>query len=275
MKIAYSGIEGAFANIAAKRIFPQEELISFGDFRSAYEAVEKGDSEYAVLPIENSYAGEVGQVTDLMFQGSLFVNGVYALNVKQNLLGVEGASLASVKKVVSHPQALEQSADFISSHGYESEEAVNTARAARQVAELGDRSLAAIASEDTASLYGLKILAEGVNGYEDNSTRFAILSRNEDARVTVGAAEKSDEKNATIILMFAVKNEAGALVKVLNKLGEFGYNMSVIHSRPLKGLAWTYYFYIEAEGEYGTEAYRQMLLEMEYRCSKLKVLGRF
>ena len=275
MKIAYSGIEGAFANIAAKRIFPQEELISFGDFRSAYEAVEKGDSEYAVLPIEHSYAGEVGQVTDLMFQGSLFVNGVYALNVKQNLLGVEGASLASVKKVVSHPQALEQSADFISSHGYESEEAVNTARAARQVAELGDRSLAAIASEDTASLYGLKILAEGVNGYEDNSTRFAILSRNEDARVTVGAAEKSDEKNATIILMFAVKNEAGALVKVLNKLGEFGYNMSVIHSRPLKGLAWTYYFYIEAEGEYGTEAYRQMLLEIEYRCSKLKVLGRF
>ena len=126
MKIAYSGIEGAFANIAAKRIFPQEELISFGDFRSAYEAVEKGDSEYAVLPIENSYAGEVGQVTDLMFQGSLFVNGVYALNVKQNLLGVEGASLASVKKVVSHPQALEQSADFISSHGYESEEAVTS-----------------------------------------------------------------------------------------------------------------------------------------------------
>ena len=75
--------------------------------------------------------------------------------------------------------------------------------------------------------------------------------------------------------MFAVKNEAGALVKVLNKLGEFGYNMSVIHSRPLKGLAWSYYFYIEAEGEFGTEAYKQMISEMEYRCSKLKVLGRF
>ena len=138
MKIAYSGIEGAFAHIAAKRIFPTEELISYGDFRSAYEAVEKGECDYAVLPIENSYAGEVGQVTDLMFQGALFVNGVYTLNVMQNLLGVKGASVESIRKVISHPQALEQSSDFITAHGYATEEAVNTARAAKMVAELGD-----------------------------------------------------------------------------------------------------------------------------------------
>lgn len=272
MKIAYSGIEGAFANIAARRIFPGEELVSFGDFRSAYEAVEKSECDYAVLPIENSYAGEVGQVTDLMFQGSLYVNGVYTLNVMQNLLGVKGSSLTTVRKVISHPQALEQSSDFIQAHGYSTEEAVNTARAAKMVSELGDVSIAAIASEETAALYGLEVLESGVNGYQDNSTRFAILSRHEDAHVTTNV---NNDKGATIILMFAVKNEAGALVKVLNKIGEFGYNMSVIHSRPLKGLAWTYYFYIEAEGEYGTAAYKQMILEMEYRCSKLKVLGRF
>ncbi len=277
MKIAYSGIEGAFANIAARRIFPGEELVSFGDFRSAYEAVEKGECEYVVLPIENSYAGEVGQVTDLMFQGSLFVNGVYTLNVMQNLLGVKGASLTTVRKVISHPQALEQSSDFLMEHGYSTEEALNTARAAKQVAELGDISVAAIASEETAALYGLEVLAKGINGYQDNSTRFAILSKKEDVRISAGEKENQPDKKAdsTVILMFAVKNEAGALVKVLNKLGEFGYNMSVIHSRPLKGLAWTYYFYIEAEGEFGTSAYRQMLSEMEYRCSKLKVLGRF
>ena len=99
MKIAYSGIEGAFAHIAAGRIFPGQELQAFGDFRSAYEAVEKGDCDYAVLPIENSYAGEVGQVTDLMFQGNLFVNGVYTLNVLQNLLGVKGASVSGIRKV--------------------------------------------------------------------------------------------------------------------------------------------------------------------------------
>ena len=129
--------------------------------------------------------------------------------------------------------------------------------------------MAAIASEETAALYGLEVLERGVNGYQDNSTRFAILSRQEGAKVN------TDSDGSTFILMFAVKNEAGALVKVLNKLGEFGYNMSVIHSRPLKGLAWSYYFYIEAEGEYGTEAYKQMISEMEYRCNKLKVLGRF
>lgn len=269
MKIAYSGIEGAFAYIAARRIFPGQELLSFGDFRSAYEAVEKGECDYAVLPIENSYAGEVGQVTDLMFQGGLFVNGVYTLNVLQNLLGVKGASLESVRKVISHPQALEQSGDFIAAHGYEVEEAANTARAAKMVAELGDVSVAAIASADTAALYGLEILEPGINGHQDNSTRFAILSRKSEATVETGS------DNNTFILMFAVKNEAGALVKVLNKLGEFGYNMSVIHSRPLKGMAWSYYFYIEAEGEFGTEAYKQMISEMEYRCSKLKVLGRF
>ena len=269
MKIAYSGIEGAFAHIAAKRIFPAEELISYGDFRSAYEAVEKGECDYAVLPIENSYAGEVGQVTDLMFQGRLFVNGVYTLNVMQNLLGVKGASVESVSKVISHPQALDQSGDFIAAHGYSTEPAVNTARAAKMVAELGDISVAAIASEETAALYGLEVIERGVNGYQDNSTRFAILSRQEGAKVNTGS------DGSTFILMFAVKNEAGALVKVLNKLGEFGYNMSVIHSRPLKGLAWSYYFYIEAEGEFGTEAYKQMISEMEYRCNKLKVLGRF
>ena len=146
---------------------------------------------------------------------------------------------------------------------------MNTARAAKMVAELGDISVAAIASEETAALYGLEVLERGVNGYQDNSTRFAILSRQEGAKVNTGS------DGSTFILMFAVKNEAGALVKVLNKLGEFGYNMSVIHSRPLKGLAWSYYFYIEAEGEFGTEAYKQMISEMEYRCNKLKVLGRF
>ena len=267
MKIAYSGIEGAFANIAARRVFPDQELVPYGDFRSAYEAVENGICDYAVLPIENSYAGEVGQVTDLMFQGSLFVNAVYTLNVIQNLLGVPGSKLTNVRKVLSHPQALEQCADFIAEHGFQTEEAVNTARAAKKVAELGDVTTAAIASEETASLYGLEVLERGINGKQDNSTRFAVLSKKE--------GSLTDEEKSTFILMFAVKNEAGALVKVLNKLGEFGYNMSVIHSRPLKGLAWTYYFYIEAEGEYGSSAFHQMISEMEYRCSKLKVLGRF
>lgn len=267
MKIAYSGIEGAFAYIAAKRIFPNEELVSFSDFRSAYEAVENKSCDYAILPIENSYAGEVAQVNDLMFQGNLFLNGVYTLNVQQNLLGVKGSDIENIKQVISHPQALEQSSDFLRKHNIQTVEAVNTARAAKQVAELGDKSVAAIASKETAELYGLEILAEGINEKQDNSTRFAILSRDGEKRFS--------DNEKTVVIMFTVKNEAGALVKVLNKLGEFGFNMSVIRSRPLHGLAWTYYFYIEAEGEYGTAEWNQMILEMQYRCDKLKILGRF
>lgn len=267
MRIAYSGIEGAFANIVARRIFPGQEFVPFADFHAAYEAAQSGGCDYAVLPIENSYAGEVGQVMDLLFHGELFVNDVHTMNIVQNLLGVKGSSLQSIKKVISHPQALEQSADFLQSHDFKTEEAVNTARAAKQVAELNDVSVAAVASAETAELYGLEIIAREINGKSDNSTRFAVLSKNE------GSLTSSEK--TTFILMFSVKNEAGALVKVLNKLWEFGYNMSVIHSRPLKGLAWSYYFYIEAEGEYGTPAFHQMISEIKYRCDKLKLLGRF
>ena len=267
MKIAYSGIKGAFAHIAAHKVFPNDELVSFADFRSAYIATENGECDYAVLPIENSYAGAVAQVMDLLFQGSLVLNGVYNLNVTQNLLGLKDSKIEDIKRVISHPQALEQSADFILEHGYTTEESINTARAAKLISELGDKSVAAIASEETADLYGLEILARGINGQQDNSTRFAILSRN--------AKQRFSKTERTVVILFTVKDEAGALVKVLNKLGEFGFNMSVIWSRPLKGLAWTYYFYIEAEGEYGTPEWEQMLLEMKYRCDKLKVLGRF
>ena len=100
-KIAYSGIEGAFANIAAKKIFPDGVLISYSDFESAYESVENGECDVAVLPIENSYAGEVGQVNDLMFTGKLYVNGIYGLPVTQNLLAVKGANLSDIKTVIS------------------------------------------------------------------------------------------------------------------------------------------------------------------------------
>lgn len=266
-RIAYSGIEGAFANIAAKKIFPDEEIISFLDFRSAYKATENGECDFCVLPIENSYAGEVGQVTDLMFRGSLFVNGVYTLDVVQNLLGVKGSSLQSVKKVISHPQALEQCAVFLNDHGYEAIDAVNTARAAKQVSEMNDISFAAIASDETARLYNLEILASDINEKRDNSTKFAILSRSDE--------KFFPENSHKVIIMFTVKNEAGALVKVLNKFGDFGFNMTEIRSRPLKGLAWTYYFYIEAEGDYEKQDWKQMISEMSYRCDKLKILGKF
>ena len=144
MRVAYSGTEGAFAHIAAKRLFPSAAHLPFPDFASAYQAVEDGDCEVAVLPIENSSNGEVGQVSDLMFSGSLYVNGAFDLAVTQDLLVVPGTKMEDIKQVISHPQALGQCAEMIRQNQWISMEYPNTALAAKYVAEQGAPAIAAI-----------------------------------------------------------------------------------------------------------------------------------
>ena len=266
-KIAYSGIEGAFADIAAKKIFPYGRATAYPDFRTAYEAVEKGECDCCVLPIENSYAGEVGAVMDLMFSGSLYVNGIYTLRIAQNLLGVDGSSLKDVKTIVSHPQALAQCAEYIRKKGCKVVEYANTALAAKAVKEAGDPSVAAIASRETARLYGLEILDHDINESMVNSTRFAVFSRAENKRLSTD--------DGKFMLMFTVKNEAGALVQALNVLASYGYNMRALRSRPMKNLAWEYYFYIEAEGDETGQNGADMLRHLALHCDMLKVVGHY
>ncbi len=267
-KIAYSGIEGAFANIAAKKIFPYGKSIAYPDFRAAYEAVEKGECDCCVLPIENSYAGEVGQVMDMMFRGSLYVSGIYTLRITHNLLGVEGASLHGIKTVVSHPQALAQCAEYIRKIGCQTVEYANTAKAAKAVKDGGDKSVAAIASAETARLYGLTVLDHDINESSVNSTRFAVFSRAENSRVNTAG-------DSRFLLMFTVKNEAGALAQALNVLSSYGFNMRALHSRPLKELAWQYYFYIEAEGDETGQNGADMLRHLALHCDMLRVVGHY
>lgn len=266
-KVAYSGIEGAYANIAAQRIFPYGRAISFPDFKAAYEAVERGECDCCVLPIENSYAGEVGAVMDLMFAGSLFVNGIYTLRIAHQLLGVEGSSAHTVRTVVSHPQALAQCADYIRKKGYQTVEYANTALAAKAVKDGADTSVAAIASQETARLYGLEVLDHDINESAVNSTRFAVFSRTENRRLSTD--------DGKFMLMFTVKNEAGALVQALNVLASYGYNMRCLRSRPMKDLAWQYYFYIEAEGDETGQNGSDMLRHIALHCDKLKVVGHY
>lgn len=267
-KIAYSGIEGAFANIAAKKIFPDGNLIPYQDFQSAYEAVENGECDVAVLPIENSFAGDVGQVTDLMFTGSLYVNGVYSLPVTQNLLAVKGATMDDIKTVISHPQALDQCATYIRGKGWETKSATNTARAAKQVADMNDKSVAAIASVETAELYGLDVLAEKINENSTNTTRFAVFSKVKENTI-------NSEDYSTFIMMFVVKNESGSLVKALNVISDHGYNMRNVKSRPLKNSQWEYYFYVEAEGKISSTDGQAMIKDLSDKCQMLKVLGSY
>lgn len=177
LKVAYSGMQGAFADIAAGRIFPESTRVSCRDFKSAYDAVVKGDCDAAVLPIENSFAGEVGQTIDLIFSGNLFINGIYELEIHQNLLGVPGATVENIRKVTSHPQALSQCHDYIKLWGFDAEEASNTAVAAKMVADSQDKTLGAIASIETAEIYGLKVLEANINKSGENTTRFTVLSK--------------------------------------------------------------------------------------------------
>ena len=265
LKIAYSGVEGAFAHIAAGKIFPAGNRVSYGDFKAAYNAVVRGECDAAVLPIENSYAGEVGQTIDLIFSGPLYINGIYELVVHQHLLGVPNATVDDIQTVISHPQALAQCHDYIQMRGFETEEANNTAVAAKSVAKANDKTLGAIASAETAQLYGLKVLESNINKSGENTTRFAVLSK---------VRAKSPSLSGTV-LMLTVKNEAGSLASVVNMIARYGYNMTALRSRPMKKHLWEYYFYIEIDGTTDDENGQQMMKELSDVCDTLKVAGTF
>lgn len=265
LKVAYSGVEGAFAHIAAGRIFPEGNRVSYSDFKAAYEAVVRGESDVAVLPIENSYAGEVGQTIDLIFSGGLFINGIYELEIHQNLLGLPNATVEDIKKVTSHPQALSQCHDYIKMRGLEAEEANNTALAAKTVAECNDPSLGAIASVETAEIYGLKVIEANINKSGENTTRFAVLSK-------VKAASPA---LSSTVLMFTVKHEAGSLAEAIGIIGRYGYNMTALRSRPMKKHSWQYYFYVEIDDTLDTENGTQMIAELSKVCDQLKMAGTF
>jgi len=265
LKVAYSGVEGAFAHIAAGRIFPEGNRVSYGDFKAAYHAVVNGECDVVVLPIENSYAGEVGNTLDLIFSGSLHINGIYELEIHQNLLGIPGATVEDIQRVTSHPQALSQCHEYIEMHAFKTEEANNTALAARSVAEAGDKTYGAIASVETAELYGLKVIEPNINKSGENTTRFAVLSK----------VQANAPSLTSTVLMLTVKHEAGSLANAISIIGQYGYNMTALRSRPMKKHSWQYYFYIEIDGTVDTENGQQMLEELTEVCDQLKVAGSF
>ncbi len=265
-KIAYSGVEGAFAWIATKRIFPVGKAVAYKSFEAAYKAVIDGECDCCVLPIENSYAGDVAQVMDLAFLGGLFINGIYDLEIMQNLLAVSGAKISDIKEVISHPQALDQCAKYIDSHGFKRLEAPNTAAAAKSLSESGRLDAAVIASKETADLWGLSVLEKDINEARDNTTRFAVFSK------TPISPNKNDGQ---FIMYFTVKHEAGALGRAVQVIGKNGFNLRALKSRPTKEKNWEYYFYVEGEGNIHSESGKNMLRELNEVCSSIKIAGSF
>lgn len=260
--VAYQGVEGAFSHIVLRKLFPLAKAKSYPTWAAVFDAVEGGEAAYGVLPFENSNAGDVSAVLDLCFaHPELHVCRVYDLPVRQNLLALPGARLADIRRVVSHPQAIAQSARFLNSLGLASTECLNTAVAAKQVAESGDLTLAAIASAETAELYGLQVLAAGVNSDGDNTTRFIVITRENPA------------EGDRFSLLFTVDHKAGQLARVIQAIGAAGFNMECIKSRPMPGVPFEYYFYVELEGQPGRQESKTLLEALGQICNTLRVLG--
>ncbi len=266
-RVAFSGVPGAFAAAAASLIFPEAEAVPKSSFRAAYRAVEEGECDFAVLPIENSYNGDVSQVMDLAFAGGLHITGTYDLPVVHCLVAPEGATLSTIKTVISHEQALGQCADFIAAHRYESKQAVNTAVAAREVAERGDTTVAAIAGREAAELYGLTVLESHINESAGNTTRFAVFSRQ--------AEDLSGGSDRHFILFFTVGNEAGCLSDAVRLFGERGFNLRALKSRPTKLGDWDYYFFVEGEGDIGSPEGLALIEELNKVCYQVKIAGSY
>lgn len=268
---AYQGVQGAWSHIALRRLFPFARPLAFTTWAEVFDAVQNGDAEFGVLPFENSSAGDVSAVLDLLYtHPDLIVARMCDLPIRQDLLGMPGSSLAQVRTVISHPQALAQSNAFLQQHGLATRSWSNTAEAARAVAEQKDPSVAAIASAETAALYGLSILAEGVNTEGDNTTRFIVIQRAAEPPVPTGEGQR-------LALLFIARHEPGQLAAVLDQIGARGFNMECIKSRPLPHVPFEYYFYVQLVCPKGSaRADCDALLDtLRAACSTLRVLGAF
>lgn len=257
----YQGVLGAFSHIATQRLFPHGKMKNYAAFEGAVKGVLNHEIAKAVLPFENSYTGEVGEILDLLFKYDVVIQSIYDLKINQNLLGLKGATLCDIKQVYSKDQAINQCQDFLKNFDYELIPYANTALAAKFVSESQDKSKAAIASIETAELYGLEVLAENINTSKDNTTRFVV----------VGNELPEDGNHLSIV--FIVHHESGQLAKIMQIVAKYGFNMENIKSRSLKDASWQYYFYMEIEGHYRDEKMQSMLEECRNSSSNFKVIG--
>ena len=261
---AYQGVEGAWSHIALRQLFPFAKAQAYSTWNEVVEAVERGDAYCGVLPFENSNAGDVSAVLDLLYaHPGLKVARMCDLPIRQDLLALPGAQLSEIKTVISHQQALAQSGPFLKLHHFATKAWGNTADAARYVAEQGDQTLAAIASAETAKLYGLQILAEGVNEDGDNTTRFIVIEKEGAQRQPIAAAP-----GQRLSMLFTVDHKPGRLARVIQIIGERGFNMETIKSRPLPHVQFEYYFYVQlvCPANAATDDCAKLVHELENVC---------
>lgn len=279
IRVAYQGEPGAYGEEAILRYFDPTsvETVAMPTFSAVCESVTSGSADAAVLPLENSLAGTVGDALDALATGPLAVIGEVLQPIDHHLLVVAGATLTDVEHVTSHWQALSQCEGFLARHGWHLIPAADTAGAARQLAVDRDPHLAAIASERAAELYGLHIAARSIQDSTHNVTRFAVItgSENELARPDVGVTMGTPAPPRETLITFETGHRPGDLVKALTVLADAGINLSRIESRPSGDGPWRYRFLVQVAGDAGVEPLRGALADMREHTRSIRVLGSF
>lgn len=266
-RIVFQGTEGAYSQLAMKTYFGDHiNCYHVETFRDAMEAIEEGAADFAVLPIENSSAGVVSEVYDLLVEFENYIVGEQIIKIEHSLLGVPGAKIEDIETVYSHPQALMQSSKFLNQHrNWKQISIQNTAVAAQKVLQEGDKTQAAIASRYAASLYGLEVLEEKINSSSNNSTRFIIVTN-----------QKIFLKNAKkISICFEVPHESGSLYHMLSHFIYNNLNMNKIESRPLEDRNWEYRFFIDFDGNLADGAVKNALRGLRDEARNMKILGNY
>ena len=263
--VFYQGVPGAYQELAARALFLECEPVNVPTWEEVFQSVRDGKADVGVVPVENTTAGTVSAVYDLLLDYDPSINRSYIKKISHCLAAVPGATMADIRSVCSHPHALPQCSAFISAHGFTAIEAANTAIAAQNVRDKGDVSLCGHLLARGRRAVRPVHLAEGINDMKHNETRFIAVSRTptclpEDNRIEIA---------------FHIPNAAGTLITVLDIIAHYGIDMTEIHSRPLKDSPWCYVFYVDFTGNISDHAVRSLLYQLHEELPYIKVLGSY
>lgn len=266
-RIACQGIEGAYSGIAADRLFELADITYFKNFDGVFQAVEKGFCKYGVLPIENSSAGSVNQVYDLMKEHKFYIVRSVRLSVSHNLIVNKDTKLGDIKEIISHEQALSQCKHYLENFkNVKITPCANTAVAARLLAESGRKDIAAISSRECADLYGLKILNTNVQDSNNNYTRFILITKD---------LEFYSNAQKISIMTTLPQNTPGSLNKLLAKFSNLGINLTKLESRPIVGSSFEFMFYFDFECDIKEKGVRNLLSELDNSTEQFTFLGAY
>jgi chorismate mutase/prephenate dehydratase len=272
LRISYQGVEGSFSHLAAQRRYAGRAggalLTGHDSFRAAADTVTSGAADLALLPIENTTAGSINETYDLLAGGALHITGEVVSAIEHCLLALPGALLGELRTVLSHPQALAQCHELFARHPHLSPRAdLDTAGAARRVAESNDRTLAAIASSAAGQRYGLAVVARGIQSAIGNATRFV--------EVALRPAPLIDGANAKTSLVLTLADRAGVLGEILSRLAGRNLSLTKLESRPIPEAPFTYRFYVDVLGHAASEPFQAALDDIRPLTTHLRVLGTY